>query len=216
MEEEYRILVVDDLKNIHDDFKKILAPQKNRAEEGLEKLNQEMFGRPKDDIQLPKFSIDTAFQGEEAIKLVKASIEEGKPYAVAFVDVLMPPGIDGIETIFCLWSIDPGIQVVICTAYSIYTWDEIIRRLGENDQLYIIKKPFDKIEIINLACNLSKRWNISKIIKTQLSLLENAVSSSEQISKEKLSQSLEKLNTAMGILKKVDIHLKDATVREKI
>lgn len=219
MNEEYRILVVDDLTSIHEDFKKILLPQKNEAEEGLDKLNAEMFGKheeAKETLRLPKFSLDSAFQGEEAIKLVKASVEQGRPYAVAFVDVLMPPGIDGIETIYCLWSIDPNIQVVICTAYSVYTWEEIIRRLGESDQLYILKKPFDKIEIINLAYNLSKRWSISQAMRQQLSIIETAVSTPENLSSIDMKESFTKLNAAIGKFKKLNMHLRDSTVKEDL
>ena len=213
MEEGYRILIVDDLSGIHQDFKKILLPESNPVEEGLEKLNAELFGKVKETNLLPKFTLDDAFQGEEAIKLVKTSVEEGKPYAVAFVDVVMPPGIDGIETIFCMWSIDPNIQVVICTAYSVYTWEEIIRRLGDNDQLQIVKKPFDKIEISSLAYTLSKRWDLSRRIRKELSKIEAMVSSSELASKVNVEETLVKLSEAIGNLKDLNKHLISPAIR---
>ena len=105
------------------------------------------------------FEIDSAFQGEEGLEKMLAAKEADRPYALAFVDVRMPPGWDGIETIRRLWEADSDLQVVVCTAYSDYSWDETIQKLGQSDRLLILKKPFDPIEIRQLACALTEKWN---------------------------------------------------------
>lgn len=81
---------------------------------------------------------------------------------MAFVDVRMPPGWDGVETAAHLWEAAPDLQVVICTAYSDYSWDEMIGQFGTNDRLVILKKPFDNIEVLQLACALTEKWRLQK------------------------------------------------------
>ena len=71
----------------------------------------------------------------------------------------MPPGWDGIETIARLWQVDPDLQTVICTAFADYSWDEMIGKLGQSDRLLILKKPFDPIEVQQLASALVEKWN---------------------------------------------------------
>ena len=66
---------------------------------------------------------------------------------MAFIDVRMPPGWDGIETTGRIWEVDPEIQVVICTAFSDYSPDEMLAKLGRSDRLLILKKPFDNVEV---------------------------------------------------------------------
>jgi DNA-binding NtrC family response regulator len=76
---------------------------------------------------------------------------------MAFVDVRMPPGWDGIEVTPRLWVADPNLQIVICTAYSDYTWEEIFARVGTSDRMVILKKPFDPVEVLQLAHALTEK-----------------------------------------------------------
>ena len=89
---------------------------------------------------------------------MKQALSEGRPYATAFVDMRMPPGWDGVETIEHLWEADPNLQVVICTAFTDYTWEQTVARLGKTDRLLIVKKPFESLEIRQCACALSHKW----------------------------------------------------------
>ncbi len=73
----------------------------------------------------------------------------------------MPPGWDGVQTIQRLWEVDPNVQVVICTAYSDYSWEEISKKLGLTDRLLILKKPFDPVEITQIATSLSEKWSLN-------------------------------------------------------
>jgi PAS domain S-box-containing protein len=156
-ENNNRILVVDDNRAIHEDLRKILVGGSDSNEELLwdEKV---LFGYPQKRITFTQFEIESAYQGQDGLAQVEAKLAEGKPYALAFVDVRMPPGWDGVETIRQLWQVDPNLQVVICTAYSDYSWTDIYAKLGHSDSLLILKKPFDNIEVIQLAHALTRKW----------------------------------------------------------
>ncbi len=154
-----RILVVDDNQAIHDDFRKVLAVESSA--EALEEDVAALFGGTAVTSCTEGFEIDSAHQGQEAIDMVYESLREERLYAVAFIDMRMPPGMDGIETIGKLWELDPFLQIVICTAYSDYSWHEVIEKLGSSDRLLILKKPFDNIEVRQLAETLTEKWKLS-------------------------------------------------------
>ena len=118
-----RVLVIDDNTSIHEDFRKIL--QAKDGEESFDQARAALFGDPPLSRAFDRFELDCTDQGQAALTLVQLARNEGRPYAVAFVDMRMPPGWDGLETIERLWEVDAELQVVICTAYSDYPWDEI-------------------------------------------------------------------------------------------
>jgi CheY-like chemotaxis protein len=139
-----RILVIDDNAAIHSDFRKILGNQPV-DESRLDEIEKALFGAASAPIARAAFRIDSAFQGQEALGMLQRALQEEDPYMLAFVDVRMPPGWDGIETISRLWALDPLLQVVICSAYSDHSWKDIIGRVGQSDGLLVLKKPFDTI-----------------------------------------------------------------------
>jgi two-component system NtrC family sensor kinase len=169
-----RILVIDDNSAIHEDFKKILG-RRSRAEAGMDDLESSLFGEAPKDSRLDCFEIDSAFQGREGVECVQRAAAKGQTYAMAFVDIRMPPGWDGIETTAKIWEIDPGIQIVICTAYSDYSWDQMLARLGQSDRLVILKKPFDNIEVQQLAQALTRKWQLAQELGRKLNDLETMV-----------------------------------------
>ena len=154
-----RILVIDDTPAIHDDFRKVLGAESAPALQEDEAL---LFGEGSAQRKETRFAIDYAHQGEEGLALVREALEADRPYAMAFIDMRMPPGWDGIETIEHIWQEYPELQAVICTAYSDYSWDEVIRRLGKTDRLLILKKPFDPMEVRQLACALTEKWGLTR------------------------------------------------------
>jgi DNA-binding NtrC family response regulator len=184
-----RILIIDDNKQIHLDFKKILLISK-REESDLVKLEEAILGK-EEKKEDETFIIDCAFQGEDGLKKVKESLKKSEPYAVVFVDVRMPPGWDGIETISRIWKVYPDLQVVICTAYSDYSWEEIIKKLGYSDKLFILKKPFDNIEVRQLTYALSKKWELTMIANLNMSELHKNI----ELRTKELSDSEEKYRT---------------------
>ncbi len=170
-----RILLVDDNAEIHKDFNKILAKNDDTALQSDEEI---LFGQIKTakNYNAPDYKIDSAYQGKEALELVKHSLLSGDPYALAFIDMRMPPGWDGIETIKRIWEIDPYIQMVICTAYSDHSWEDITNELENSDNLLILKKPFEVIEINQLAAALTRKWeliaNLHTLVKKRTNELE--------------------------------------------
>lgn len=156
-----RILIIDDSRAIHDDFAKILGPRASRAKSAA--VEHALFGTASEaPPPAAPFDLNSAFQGEESLEMVRRASAEGRPYAVAFMDVRMPPGWDGIETTSRLWAVDPDLQVVICTAYSDYSWSDVIGKLGESDRFVILKKPFDNVEARQLALVLTEKWRLAR------------------------------------------------------
>lgn len=193
-----RILLIDDNPEIHEDFKKILLPTESSSSGALQDMRSAFLGGPAAEAEAaaptgtPAFEIDSAFQGEEGYKKVCQACDQGDPYAMAFVDMRMPPGWDGVETIAKLWERDPDLHVVICTAFSDYTWDETIERLGQSDKLLILKKPFDAIEITMLASALTAKWNLAM---NERDLFEEAKRSEQEA--RAYASSLETVNRAL-------------------
>jgi signal transduction histidine kinase len=168
-----RVLIVDDTLSIHEDFRKILAPVSSTSSSLLD-LERKLLSRS----DMPKikensaYDIDFASQGLEAVEKVRTSVEKQRPYAIAFVDCRMPPGMDGVETIGAIWKIDPNINVVFCTAYSDYGWLEIIKSLGRTDKLLILKKPFDHLELLQITLALTEKWRLERLAQERFKELE--------------------------------------------
>lgn len=184
-----RILIIDDNKQIHQDFKKILVIGKEK-EADLDEIEKALLGETKG-LKIEEFVVDCAFQGEEGLKMVEESLERGEPYSVAFVDVRMPPGWDGIKTISSIWKVYKDLQIVICTAYSDYSWKGIVEKFGYSDKLFILKKPFDNIEVRQLACALTEKWELTRIANLNMSELERNVA----VRTKELMESEEKYRT---------------------
>jgi len=123
-----RILVVDDNRSIHQDFRKILCS--SAAPSALDAAEAAMFGGDTPRPVAPDFDLVSAHQGAEAVALVEQSLRDGELFSMAFMDVRMPPGLDGIETTSRIWQVYPDLQVVLCTAYSDYSWTELREKLG--------------------------------------------------------------------------------------
>jgi PAS domain S-box-containing protein len=169
-----RVLVIDDNRAIHDDFRKILSPATVTAA-ALDAVKTAVLGPSAETVPETQFEVDAAYQGQEGVLLVKKALETGRPYAMAFVDVRMPPGMDGVETIRMIWELDPNVQIVLCTAYSDLSWDEIFEKLGHRDGLLILKKPFDVVEAFQLAHALTEKWWLHLQSRRKMEELESLV-----------------------------------------
>ena len=170
----HRILLVDDNTSIHADFRKILCPE-NSGSTALNEMEAALFDEQPAATDQMSFELDSAFQGQEALEMVKESLAEDRPYALAFVDVRMPPGWDGIETIARIWEVYPEMQIVVCTAYADYSWDEMRAKVGQPDSLLVLKKPFDNIEVQQLAHALTKKWLLNHQSALQMAELTRHV-----------------------------------------
>lgn len=176
-----RILIVDDNPATHTDLKEILG-QKGRftLDNEIYALEEELFANASEKRKrAPKgnlnYELDDAYQGHEAIKMVEQAHAEKNPYSIVFMDVRMPPGIDGIQTIQKIWKKHPYIEMIICTAYSDHTWDQIVEKLGSTDQLLFIKKPFNTISVKQIVLSLTKKWEQRRKKEARLIDLEDDV-----------------------------------------
>ncbi len=169
-----RILVIDDSAAIHEDFRKILTNQDD-DDVALAEAESAVFGDSRTKKKQPSFELDHALQGEEGLERVRIALAAGRPYAVAFVDMRMPPGWDGLETIGKLWAVDPDLQVAICSAHSDYDWLDVIAHLGHADKLLVIAKPFEIIEVMQCATALTRKWHNERMLRRQVRTLEQAV-----------------------------------------
>jgi two-component system, NtrC family, sensor kinase len=190
-----RVIVIDDNPDIHRDFKTILQTDESDTSE-VDELETSILGRKPKTQKIIRdiYEMDYAFQGEEGVEKIRQAVSQGRPYELAFVDMRMPPGWDGLQTIEHIWEIDSCIQVIICSAYSDYTWEEVISKLGHRGSLLILEKPFDSNEISQLACTLTEKYMLSKqvfldcdyldeIVKQKVHELEAALANSEEASK---------------------------------
>lgn len=172
-----RVIVIDDNQAIHEDIRKILSNH-DSADGELDAMLASILGTPvaKPQSRGPVYDLAFANQGQQGLRMVAEALEQSRPFQVAFVDMRMPPGWDGVETIERLWAADPLIQTVICSAYSDYSWSDIHRRLGDSDRLLILRKPFENAEICQLAAALTEKYRLARAARMKLEELEKAVS----------------------------------------
>jgi PAS domain S-box-containing protein len=169
----HRILIIDDNTSIHNDFREILCPD-NPDEAAANEMEAVLFDEDKLAPDQMSFELDSAYQGQEALEMVKRALGDNRPYALAFVDVRMPPGWDGVETIARIWEVDPELQIVVCTAYADYSWEEMRAKVGQPDSLLVLKKPFDNIEVQQVAYALTKKWLLNFQARLQIAELAQA------------------------------------------
>src|SRR5258706_6136814 len=179
LDSNHRILIVDDNPAIHEDFRKILCPTRPGKSE-VQDLKAALFDQAPQRGTVIDFELVSASQGHEALDLARSAVEQGRPFALAFLDVRMPPGWDGVETASRLWQVCPDLQIVICTAYSDYSWDDMRSRLDQPDSLVILKKPFDNVEVQQLAHAMTRKWLLSRQARLQLSEMERMVAERTQ------------------------------------
>lgn len=184
----YRILVADDLTTIHDDYRKILAAVSSESPADESEFSFQPVSAP------PAFSLECHTQGEAALAAAAAALAAGRPFHVAFLDVRMPPGIDGAETARRLRELDAAVQIVLCTAHSDYSLSEIARRFPESDGLLILKKPFDPVEVQQMARSLSRKWMLADERRALLHDLEQRV----EIRTAELTRAKAELEVALG------------------
>ncbi len=174
IERNSRILIIDDQQSIHDAFRTILE-KLSVNNDTLDSFEAALFDEPIETKPRDSdFGLDYAHQGEQGFEKVRTSVIKDCPFALAFVDMRMPPGWDGLQTIEELWKVDPELQVVICTAFSDYKWDEVLQRLGRSDKLLFLKKPFTNEEVYQLAVAMTEKWRLTKDLQKQVISLQES------------------------------------------
>jgi two-component system sensor histidine kinase/response regulator len=170
---KFRILVIDDDPSLHEDIRLYLCPE--ARDPAFDQETDFLFGARPERSNLPEFDVQVAFQGKDGLKMAQDAVAEGRPFSVGFIDMRMPPGWDGLETIERLWELDPGLQLVLCTAYSDHTWQEITQRLIFLENLLILRKPYDQAEVRQMACALSSKRRLSGLARLKMDDLARMV-----------------------------------------
>ena len=153
----FRVLVVDDLPEIRSDLSRVLRP---KPPDDIDAMVQRVLGRVAPEA-LPSFEVEDVGSGSDAVAAAQRARAGDRPFAVAFVDMRMA-GWDGLTTMQRLWEVDPRIQVVMCTAYSDHSWADICARIGITDRLVVLRKPFDTVEVQQLALSLAVKWRMAR------------------------------------------------------
>ena len=167
-----RVLIVDDQKEIHDDFADTLNP--GLAEWSTDDLAA-AFAAGEKPFFLPDFELMHAMGGEEACQIIEAGKQVNRPIAVAYIDIRMPPGIDGIETIHRIRKIDRDIEIVIMTAYTGKSLAEIIEDMELLHKVIYIRKPFAPEEIQQITLSLVGKWNVEQKLNESHQRLESVL-----------------------------------------
>jgi CheY-like chemotaxis protein len=160
----HRILVIDDVESVHDVFRRILIGS------SIPKVVHD-----KDAAALPTFEIDSAFNGEEGLGLIEKSLLENRPYFMAFVDVRLGSGWDGVQTTCKIWQQYPDLNVVLCTGFTDRPWEDLVKSLGFLDRMMVLIKPFEVTEVKQLAVGLSEKWRLNQQAKLRVDNLERLV-----------------------------------------
>ncbi len=182
IEKKYKILVVDDQVDVLEDYLRILAPTHDDKRIEVDLIEEEIFGNSKRrativDRAEENLDVTTATQGEDAIEIVRNAIEMGEVFSVVFLDVRMPPGMDGIMAASQIRRIDPDVEIVIVTAYSDYSRPEIRNMISDvkpDKSLYYLQKPFNSDEILEMARALLRKWNLTQEVKWKTRDIEKA------------------------------------------
>ena len=191
----YRVLIVDDQEEIHNDFEEMLASGvSKRATDELAAA----FVAQSDKPVLPQFELSHAASGEEACAMVKAAQESNRPFALAYVDVRMPPGTDGVETVRQIRQFEQDIEIVIMTAYSDKTLPEIVNDMELLHKLLYIRKPFSREEIQQITLSLTGKWNIEQELAKHRRELEDSNQQLES-SNQRLQAVLDATGDAIGM-----------------
>jgi signal transduction histidine kinase len=179
----YRTLIIDDDARVHQVFASMLSRDFSRSA----RSQAQALAMPA--AQFPVFEVDSAFNGQHGMECVRKALAEQRPYTMAFVDMRMKSGWGGIETIACIWRECSDLQIIICTGHTDFTWHDIIKRFGHTDRLLTLKKPFNVMEVRQLAYALAEKWNLFNQAKSNLQRLQKLVAERT----EKLQESNESL-----------------------
>jgi CheY-like chemotaxis protein len=207
MSSPQRILLVDDDPSIHEAYAKILAPSQamgSTAADAVASARAAFLGGSVEPQQ-PHAGTEArlacelvhARQGEEACALAAET-----PFDLAFVDVRMPPGIDGVETVARLWQLDPQLEVVLCTAWSDYSHEQTVARLGRSHRLLVLKKPFEAIEVRQMALALTEKRAAARKVAQLLEEVQEASAETRAY-----ATSLETANRALSLSKRAADHV---------
>jgi diguanylate cyclase (GGDEF)-like protein len=160
-----KVLAVDDEEMIRELYDQILSNQFSQSSDPSQtgvsgnEAAAANNGNPAGSLPAPQYDLTLCSQGEHALEAVRQDEDE---FAMAFIDVRMPPGRDGIWTAENIRTVSPATQIVIVTGYSDIDPAEIEKRVPPPDRLLYLQKPFHPFEIRQFASTLAARWQAEK------------------------------------------------------
>lgn len=182
-----RILIVDDEEEVREAYRSILRPQSKKDD--IDEIAASLFSESEssfdaddmsaffeddgaemiveEDLQTGAYDIDEASQGDEAVAKIRTAVQENRRFSLMFLDIRMPPGIDGVQAAREIRALDPDVEIVIMTAYSDYSYEEIVRTVGNPDRLLYFHKPFKSSQILQLASTLTQQWYLERKCEEQ-------------------------------------------------
>ncbi len=174
--QRYRILAVDDEPHILAAYQDIFRQQKKGSDDEFEELEAELFGAPSNADQAPEnyfaFELSTASQGTDAVAAVRESLEARDQYSVIFMDVRMPPGINGVDAAAQIRELDPDVNIVFVTGYSDVSPEDIRGAVPPIENMFYVSKPIQPAEIEQFAAALACKWVSSRDLSDANALLE--------------------------------------------
>ena len=157
-----RVLVADDEPALLDAYRRVFAGVSDTTDSGdhtLADLRATLFGRARPMADRPTFAVDVAYANgaEEAVAAVRSAHDGATPFHLAFLDMRMPPGPDGIWAAQEIRAVAPDLDIVIATAYSDVDPREIAERVPPLDKVFYVQKPFHPYEVRQLALALGAK-----------------------------------------------------------
>jgi len=201
-----RILLVDDEPKILEELEKVLAPD-NQGNAELNELENRLFNKSGTNRRkVTSYSVCCCHQGDEAIEQIRGSVEKDEPFAVAFIDIRMPPGPDGVTTAEQIRKLDPNVQIVMMTGFSDFDISEISHRIPPEDKLLYMQKPIHSQEIRQFALALTAKWQSDYLLhlqNQQLTETNNYLKEHDRLKSEFVMTVSHELRTPLTIFKNI-------------
>jgi CheY-like chemotaxis protein len=172
-----RILVVDDDQLLVDEYLRCLGEEfdETDAASTYSDLEKVLFGEDTNAHGAARFDVESRNQGEAAVEAVKAAIGRGEPFSIVFLDIRMPPGMDGIETARQIRELDSNVNIVIVTGSVGPEPDNLGTEIPPADKIFFFKKPFHALECRQLAAALCGKWHADMALRRANEQLEGRV-----------------------------------------
>lgn len=156
-----RVLVVDDDALLISEYLKCLSSdfEHDIGTTTLGDLEKVLFGEKTDERGAARFNVESCNQGELAVAAVLLACQQNSPYAIVFLDLRMPPGIDGLQAAEKIRAIDPNVNIVIVTGSLGPEPENLGVRIPPADRIFFFKKPFHAVECRQLAAALCGKWH---------------------------------------------------------
>ncbi|HWG67797.1 MAG TPA: EAL domain-containing protein [Steroidobacteraceae bacterium] len=161
-----RVLIADDEAEVRDAYRQILLQADTSGETAMfHNLRDRLFSKQAADAASRNSAPgETEFApvfcdgAEAAVAAVRAALAADDPFAVAFLDMRMPPGPDGVWAAARIRELDPAIEIVVCTAYSDVDPRDIGGMVPPEEKLSYLQKPFHPHEIRQMTISLASKW----------------------------------------------------------